>query len=145
MCCAHHPPLPHGAGLQGQPDLFCSRVFVSVQVVLWVGLGVLVVSTHTTLSVSEEAPVDVAEEALAGRLEEAEGVIKAEAARLPGTHTAPQPPRGTPAASPRGRGVQKVLSRLSHLPLSCRGDARGRDLQGGVQPLACQGPDSRQG
>ncbi|XP_039082310.1 putative sodium-coupled neutral amino acid transporter 10 isoform X2 [Hyaena hyaena] len=59
---------------------------LSSQVVLWVGLGVLVVSTHTTLSVSEEAPVDVAKEALAGRLEEAEGVIKAEAARLPGQH-----------------------------------------------------------
>lgn len=57
--------------------------------VLWVGLGILVVSTHTTLSVSEEAPV-------AGRLEEAKGIIKAEAARLPGTqlpgmHMAPQP------------------------------------------------------
>ncbi|XP_032285381.1 putative sodium-coupled neutral amino acid transporter 10 isoform X3 [Phoca vitulina] len=50
---------------------------LSSQVVLWVGLGILVVSTHTTLSVSEEAPV-------AGRLEEAKGIIKAEAARLPG-------------------------------------------------------------
>ncbi|XP_034881693.1 putative sodium-coupled neutral amino acid transporter 10 isoform X3 [Mirounga leonina] len=50
---------------------------LSSQVVLWVGLGILVVSTHTTLSVSEEAPV-------AGRLEEVEGIIKAEAARLPG-------------------------------------------------------------
>ncbi|XP_044901131.1 putative sodium-coupled neutral amino acid transporter 10 isoform X5 [Felis catus] len=57
---------------------------LSSQVVLWVGLGILVVSTHTTLSVSEEAPVDLAEEAPAGRLEEAEGIIKAEAARLPG-------------------------------------------------------------
>ncbi|XP_034497223.1 putative sodium-coupled neutral amino acid transporter 10 isoform X6 [Ailuropoda melanoleuca] len=57
---------------------------LSSQAVLWVGLGILVVSTHTTLSVSEEAPVDSAKEALAGRLEEAEGVRKAEAARLPG-------------------------------------------------------------
>lgn len=75
-----------------------------MQVVLWVGLGILVVSTHTTLSVSEEAPVDSAEEALAGRLEEAEGVRKAEAARLPGmqspgTHTAPRP-RSLLRASP---------------------------------------------
>ena len=77
-----------------------------VQVVLWVGLGILMVSTHTTLSVSEEAPVDLAKEALAGRLEEAEGIIKAEAARLPGTrlpgmHTAAQPRSllGAPAAS----------------------------------------------
>lgn len=106
-----------------------------VQVVLWVGLGILVVSTHTTLSVSEEAPVDLAEEALAGRLEEAEGIIKAEAARLPGrrlpgAHTAPQPPRGTLAASPQGRGVQKALSRLSHLPLSCWGDKWGGGLPG---------------
>ncbi|XP_022278342.1 solute carrier family 38 member 10 isoform X4 [Canis lupus baileyi] len=58
---------------------------LSSRVVLWVGLGILMVSTHTTLSVSEEAPVDLAKEALAGRLEEAEGIIKAEAARLPGT------------------------------------------------------------
>ncbi|XP_021536590.1 putative sodium-coupled neutral amino acid transporter 10 isoform X1 [Neomonachus schauinslandi] len=58
---------------------------LSSQVVLWVGLGILVVSTHTTLSVSEEAPV-------AGRLEEAEGIIKAEAARLPGTQLPGQNP-----------------------------------------------------
>uniref|UniRef100_A0A8C8XYA1 Solute carrier family 38 member 10 n=1 Tax=Panthera leo TaxID=9689 RepID=A0A8C8XYA1_PANLE len=61
-----------------------SRPFGPHLVVLWVGLGILVVSTHTTLSVSEEAPVDLAEEAPAGRLEEAEGIIEAEAARLPG-------------------------------------------------------------
>ncbi|XP_032285380.1 putative sodium-coupled neutral amino acid transporter 10 isoform X2 [Phoca vitulina] len=58
---------------------------LSSQVVLWVGLGILVVSTHTTLSVSEEAPV-------AGRLEEAKGIIKAEAARLPGTQLPGQNP-----------------------------------------------------
>ncbi|XP_034497219.1 putative sodium-coupled neutral amino acid transporter 10 isoform X2 [Ailuropoda melanoleuca] len=65
----------------GFVGLWC---FFRGKAVLWVGLGILVVSTHTTLSVSEEAPVDSAKEALAGRLEEAEGVRKAEAARLPG-------------------------------------------------------------
>nr|XP_045015043.1 putative sodium-coupled neutral amino acid transporter 10 isoform X2 [Jaculus jaculus] len=55
---------------------------LSAQVVLWVGLGILVVSTLTTLSVNEEAPMDLSQETLSGRREEAKGGMKAEAARL---------------------------------------------------------------
>ncbi|XP_008048685.1 putative sodium-coupled neutral amino acid transporter 10 [Carlito syrichta] len=55
---------------------------LSSQVVLWVGLGVLVVSTLTTLSVSEEAPMDMAEESPGDRLRQAEDLVKVEAARL---------------------------------------------------------------
>uniref|UniRef100_A0A8C3X3B3 Solute carrier family 38 member 10 n=1 Tax=Catagonus wagneri TaxID=51154 RepID=A0A8C3X3B3_9CETA len=73
------------------------------QVVLWVGLGVLVVSTHSTLSVSQEAPVDLAEEAPGSRLGEAGGAGGAAAARLPGTRLPGQNPIVDVAEDSRGK------------------------------------------
>lgn len=59
--------------------------------VLWVGLGVLVVSTLTTLSVSEETPLDLTQQAQGDQRGDAEGGVKVDAARLSGTYTGPTP------------------------------------------------------
>ncbi|XP_077022311.1 solute carrier family 38 member 10 [Tamandua tetradactyla] len=52
------------------------------QVVLWVGLGILVLSTFTTLSVSQEPPMDLGEGAPDSQPREAEHALKADVARL---------------------------------------------------------------
>ncbi|XP_054987720.1 putative sodium-coupled neutral amino acid transporter 10 isoform X2 [Sorex araneus] len=60
------------------------RGALSSQVVLWVGLGILVVSTHSTLFVSEDAAVDAALGGPGGQRAEVEDVVAGAAAQLSG-------------------------------------------------------------
>lgn len=69
------------------------------QVVLWVGLGILVISTHSTLFASDYTAMDTALGAHGGQRAELEAVVKAEAALLPGM---PWQGRG------RDRGLQTL-------------------------------------
>ncbi|KAM6175965.1 solute carrier family 38 member 10 isoform 2-T2 [Erethizon dorsatum] len=102
---------------------------LSAQVVLWVGLGVLVVSTFTTLSASEEAPVDLAKEAPGGRRGEAEGVAKAEVARL----SAQDP---VVAVAEDGREKPKLLEEKEELePAQIKGPV---DMPGGEEAVEKQ-------
>ncbi|KAM5272719.1 solute carrier family 38 member 10 [Ctenodactylus gundi] len=96
---------------------------LSAQVVLWVGLGVLVVSTLTTLSVSEEAPVDLTKEAV--------GVVKE--ARL-----SVQDPVVDMAQDSRGKPELPEEKELEQAQIKGPVDVPGREAAGGRQQEPAQ-------
>ncbi|XP_064225571.1 solute carrier family 38 member 10 isoform X2 [Aotus nancymaae] len=109
------------------------RNALSSQVVLWVGLGVLVVSTVTTLSVSEGVPEDLAEEAPGNQPGEAEGLKKAEAVRL----SAQDP---VAAVAEDGREKPKLLKEREELeqaqikgPVDVPGQEDAKEVQEAAQ------------
>ncbi|XP_043857858.1 putative sodium-coupled neutral amino acid transporter 10 isoform X2 [Dromiciops gliroides] len=55
---------------------------LSSQFILWIGLGILLISTYTTLSVSEEAPVKVEKIEAAGHLGEIKNLMDADSAKI---------------------------------------------------------------
>ncbi|XP_036609966.1 putative sodium-coupled neutral amino acid transporter 10 isoform X2 [Trichosurus vulpecula] len=55
---------------------------LSSQFILWISLGILLISTYTTLSVSEEAPVKVEKIEVAGHLGEVKNLMDSDSAKI---------------------------------------------------------------
>ncbi|XP_020856474.1 solute carrier family 38 member 10 isoform X1 [Phascolarctos cinereus] len=55
---------------------------LSSQFILWISLGILLISTYTTLSVSEEAPVKIEKIEVAGHLGEVKNLMDSDSAKI---------------------------------------------------------------